>query len=411
MRRRGDAELPPEGGVARSVIAVLLALVVALVFVPAAPATITYQCGVNLCRVAGDGTGQAQITSDGTATSPYTWPSLSRDGSRMAWIRNGDLYLGSPAAQPTTGPITRSAIFAVIRPDGAQVGALENSYALVTGTYVKVFDATGARILSGPQPDNYSLGWAPDGSLLLPWSGTPKVGICVAADTGGSWQCVTRIADDPAGDLNYPAVSPDGKLLAVEDAGRIAVFDYAARTLVRYVTAGPGDTTPAWSPDSTRIAFQHGTGASTTELHVVGVDATGDRLLASGGAQTPTWGGPADTPAPVPAATPAPAAQMQRAAKGLVVARTQRGRTVRGRIVIVSAGSRLTARLTNGTGRLLGTLSRRGLRAGTLRFTIPLSRTGRSALRRTGALRLRLKVVVTAPGASSTLTAAVNLRR
>lgn len=394
------------------VASLLLATAFLLAPLPAATAraSIVYQCAINLCRVEADGTGQAQITSDGTAVSPYTWPSLSRDGTRMAWIRNGDLFLGSASAQPSVGPIVRSAIFAAIRPDGAQVGLLEKSYAFPVGTYVKVYDASGAPVLSGPQPDNYSLGWAPGNALLLPWSGSPKIGICVAADTGGSWQCVTRVASDPAGDLNFPAVSPDGKLLAVDDGGRIAVFDYAAHTLLRYVTAGPGDTTPAWSPDSASIAFQRSTGtASSSEVRVVKADGSGERLLAGGGAQTPTWGGP-DAPAPAPTPTPTPV--QQPVAKSLVVTKTQRGTSARGRLVITTAGSRLVVRLKDKRGRLLGSLTRSRVPAGTTKFTVKLNRKGRSALRRAGSLRLRLTITVKPPsGASLVLTAAVRLRR
>lgn len=405
------------GGVARPAgvrsaraAALLLAWLVAFGLVPAAHAVIVYQCGNDLCRIAPDGSGRAQITSDGTGVSPYTWPSLSRDGTRMAWIRNGDLYLGSATAQPSVGPIVRSAAFDAIRPDGAQVGVLETSYFGVTGTYVKVFDATGAPVISGPQPARYSLGWAPDNSLLLPWSDAPTVGICVAVDSGGSWSCATRVAGDPAGDLNFPAVSPDGRLLAVDDGGRIAVFDYAARTLLRYLTGGPSDTTPAWSSDSASIAFQRGTSASTSEVRVVNVDGSGERLLAGGGAQTPTWGGQdgASTPNPTSGPTPQPGPP----ATNLVVGRAQRGTRVRGRLTVTVTGSRLGVRLTDSRGRLLGTLTRRGLRAGTVRFTVSLNRRGRSALRRAGKLKLRLKVVVTGPsGAKTTLPAVVRLRR
>ncbi len=380
-----------------SLLAAVTALVagLALAAPPARASSIVYACGLNLCSIGADGTGQRQVTSDGTSTRPYTWPSLSRDGARMSWIRNGDLFIGTPAATPAVGPIVRSAQYAVLRPDGAQVGALVMSFVFF-GDYLYVYDAGGATVFDGPSPANYSLGWAPDGTVLLPWHGDPKIGICaIARDPDGGWACARRVAADPGADLDFPAVSPDGRLLAVQDAGRIAVFDYASGAFLRFVTAGPTDTAPTWSPDSAAIAFQRGDSASTTEVRVVGADGTGERRLAGGGAQTPSWGGPADA-----------------AARTLRADATQRGASVRATVVVTRAGSRMSGKLTTTSGRAVGTLSKRGLKAGTLRLTVPLGAGGRSALRRAGKLRLRLRVTVTPPtGRAVTLSRSLTLRR
>lgn len=392
----------------RSWLVPLLAAALVLPVAPAGASTVIYSCGRDLCAIAPDGTGGRQLTSDGTDVRPYTWPSLSQDGTRMAWIRNGDLFLGNAAAQPSVGPVVRSAQFARLRPDGAQVAALVMSF-VFTGDFLYVYDSGGATVLSGPRPDAYSAGWAPDGSLLVPWSFDGHVGICTIAQDPATktWDCATRVARDPAADLNFPAVSPDGRLLAVDDGGRIAVFDVGSHALLRTVTAGTTDTAPVWSPDSAAIAYQRGSGGST-EVRVVGADGSGDRLLAAGG-QAPTWGGPADTAAP----TPAPAPTAGAVARSLSVTRSQRGRSVRARITIATTGARLRATLTTTSGRrrTLGTLTRKGLYAGSLSLKVPLSTAGRSALKRAGTLKLRLTVAVTAGGTTTTLTAPVRLRR
>lgn len=378
---------------------------------PARASSIVYSCGYDLCAIAPDGSGQHPVTTDGTSTSPYTWPSLSLDGTRMSWIRNGDLFLGTAAAQPSVGPIVRSAQFARLRADGAQIAALVMSF-VFTGDFLYVYDAAGATLVSGPRPDGYSAGWAPDGTVLVPWAGTAKSGICTIAQDPATttWNCATRVAEDPAADLNFPAVSPDGRLLAVDDGGRIAIFDYATHALLRTVTAGPTDTTPAWSPDSASVTYQRGSGGAT-EIRVVGADGSGDRLLAAG-AQTPTWGGPADV-APAPGPTPAPGPSGAAVARSLTAARRQRGRSVRARVVITTAGARLRATLTTTAGRrrTLGTLTRSGLPAGTTTLRLPLNAAGRAALRRSGELRMRLTLAVTAAGTTTRLTAPVRLRR
>src|SRR5512135_498050 len=86
------------------------ALTICVAFAPAQASAsfIVYGCGVNLCRVAPDGTGMRQITTDGTEAANYHWPSLSRGGQRMSWLRGADLMLGDANARAAVGPMERS---------------------------------------------------------------------------------------------------------------------------------------------------------------------------------------------------------------------------------------------------------------------------------------------------------------
>ena len=99
------------------------------------------------------------ITTDGTEAANYHWPSLSRDGRRMSWLRRADLMLGDAHAKPAVGPNERSVQFDAIRPDGRQVGALVLS-AVFYGLYAYIYDATGTIAMSGPEPPLPSVGWA-----------------------------------------------------------------------------------------------------------------------------------------------------------------------------------------------------------------------------------------------------------
>lgn len=306
-RRAGWTHVPARGA--------LLALAIGLTAASPASAVIVFECSDNLCRINGDGTGRTQITTDGTATNDYHWPSLSRDGTRMSWIRHGGLFLGTANAGGAVGPMTGLADYQVIRPDGQQVAAL--SWGVYSQTYVYVYNANGSIAVSGVHPDDPSIGWTPGGQLLLPWSlssgSLPEtVGICaVSADTTS---CTTRLAYNPLLNFADPAVSPDGRLLAVSvkqrssnPGGYVGLFDMSTHAWVRALTNGTQDTNISWSSDGTRLVFQRG-----MELYTVGVADTpgAEKLLTSG--ESPSWGGtePVVAPSPTPSAptpgTPAP---------------------------------------------------------------------------------------------------------
>jgi hypothetical protein len=305
MLQRAQTDARRATGVALRVL--LTALVAGFVLAAPVGAVIVFECSDNLCRINPDGSGRAQITGDGSPVNDYHWPSLSRDGTRMSWIRHGGLFLGDPSGRVTSGPMTNLASYQTIRPDGGQIAALE--WGAFPGLWVYVHNADGSIAVSGVKPDDPSFGWTPAGRLLLPWKNpdTPTVGICIVSASTTS--CEERVAFDPASSLADPAVSPDGRLLAVSvkarssDAGGfVALYDMATHARVHVLTNGTQDTNIAWSPDGGRLVFQRGMSLYTTP-------ATGapgsERLLSAG--ETPSWGGP-DAVAPTPAPAPSPAA-------------------------------------------------------------------------------------------------------
>ena len=112
---------------------------------------------------------------------------------------------------------------------------------------------------------------------------------------------------------------------------------------------------------------------------------------------------PAPAPPPTPAATATPPNPGARDAfpafTGLRIERRQRGTFVRGHLRIAQAGSRFAAVLRSANRRhVAGRSSRRRVRAGTLRFRVPLSHAQHRKLRRRHSLSLRIKVSVTPPG-------------
>src|SRR3712207_1338428 len=93
---------------------------------PSAEASrIWYGCGYNLCRVDADGSGRRQITVDGRSSSYYLGaPSVSRDGSRLAFVHDTRLYVGDGNARRRRRVPLPYASFSgepEIRPDGREV--------------------------------------------------------------------------------------------------------------------------------------------------------------------------------------------------------------------------------------------------------------------------------------------------
>jgi hypothetical protein len=107
--------------------ALLAALALALACVSAAPApasSVVYIDGGNVWLANPDGSGQYQVTLDGTPGSPYTSPSESAEGMIEAQ-RGGTLYRMSQNGTQLSAPFTTAAngepLDPVLSPDGSKV--------------------------------------------------------------------------------------------------------------------------------------------------------------------------------------------------------------------------------------------------------------------------------------------------
>lgn len=127
------------------------------------------------------------------------------------------------------------------------------------------------------------------------------------------------------------------------------------------------------------------------------------------------------SPPPPPPLPPPPSPPIEPAASSLRVSTPQRGFTLRGSVVVRSAGSRLLARafakrrsLTGGRSNLqvqVGRQLRSSVGPGRVTFSVPLSAVARRALRRNGRLAISLRLTVDPPtGTTYTATRAVILR-
>jgi len=266
-----------------------------------APSVLVYSCGrafENLCQVNPDGSGRKQLTSNGRPSPParYAAPSLSRNGTKLAYLLGSQLFVLDRASGRKTGPISNEAELARISPDGTKVGDLEN-FISVSSLAVCVFNSNGAgRDCVG---STGSFAFTNDNRVLASVSAGSEYnydkGICLLATDGTG--CERYIVADGSHDLWDPAISPNGKLLALTRAapsqvtGAIMLYDYRTGALVRQLTNGTSDSAAAWSPDGSRLAFVHDTPNGSSSIYTVSVNGragSGRQLVAKG--RGVTWG-------------------------------------------------------------------------------------------------------------------------
>ena len=272
---------------------------VVLVLVSAAPAradSIVYRCFPNLCRVAPDGTGQAQLTRDGAEPGPvYAWLSATSDGSRLGVSYGNEAYVLDAKGRRVSGPHPHSGgavLVTQISPDGGQVATIETVIETVPAPprstpflFLAQADGSGRDTVARATAATAWLG----GRLLRDDAGDdPPFAqqICLLA-TNTDFACERLVAADPGRDLRDPAVSPDGTLVAATRApGEIAVYSAATAQLVRVVSSGPSDSGPTWSPDGRSIAFARGSGGLWV-VSATGAPGSERHILASG--IQPVW--------------------------------------------------------------------------------------------------------------------------
>jgi TolB-like protein/DNA-binding SARP family transcriptional activator len=218
-----------------------------------------------------DGTGLRNLTND---AEPELAPAWSPDGTQIAYISDGRLYLmdadGSNRRRLTDGPDN----YPSWSPDGARIAFSRGKR--TSDIYVINADGSGlVNLTRNERMFDIEPAWSPDGSRIA-FERYPGLYV-MAADGSG----ITRLTADGSS----PAWSPDGKKIAFH-SGRAGSFDVfimnADGSDVTRLTDDPAlDIGPAWSPDGTRIAFTSDrTGHSS--IYLMKPDGTGITLLADG---------------------------------------------------------------------------------------------------------------------------------
>ena len=271
----------------------------------------------DIYAVSADGSGLTDVVADPDAED--TLPAWSPDRSRIAYysfqrepvtpspddpkgttaVVNRYLYVtnadGSNKTRLTKAPELENNIPPVWSPDGARL-AFESELGGQPGVYVINADGSGLYKLINRPGEGPT--WSPDGARIA----------FASAGNGGQEDIYVVAVDgsDPvrlttAGGFN-PAWSPDGVLIAFVSArdGNFEIYvmrsDGASQTNISrnaapdFSGAPVGHHPPAWSPDSTRVAFLSDRDGNT-QVYTAPVDGSSITRVTRDGRnhQLPEW--------------------------------------------------------------------------------------------------------------------------
>lgn len=248
---------------------VLAIAVVAALAVPASAAAsrIVYHCAPDLCVVNPETGAFQKLTNDGAA-SPYRYPSLSRNGLKVAALRADDVMVGDYGTNLTQRWIGERNINEVaLSPDGTTVAEshsfVETRYGCpLTGGCLEMVDRSSTEISLG-DPENTlrfrgggGVGFLGAGALVISaYAIVDKLHVLCVVDTPivKDTPCAIR-ASSPTG-LSGPDGSPDGRQIVVTVAGEpstVTLYDAATGAPVRELGKG---TQATFSPDGKQVAF------------------------------------------------------------------------------------------------------------------------------------------------------------
>jgi Tol biopolymer transport system component len=205
-------------------------------------------------------------------------PVWSHDGTRLAWIYHGNLWTihadGTQDRQLAAGAATPS-----WSPDDTQLVFEHRETSGARGIYRVNANGGGLlRLAAGSTP-----AWSPDGTRIAFVRGKDVYSI---APGGTAARKLTKTERPTSGPLSW---SPDSTRIAVSRAGDIYTVRADGAGEVRLTTSQRPETQPAWSPNGAEIAYALG-----STLAVVKADGTGPARSASTGsgrspASSPAW--------------------------------------------------------------------------------------------------------------------------
>ena len=202
--------------------------------------------------------------------APGAEPAWSADGTRLAYVRNGVVYVADAGGQ---SPVALgSGEFPSWSPDGTQIAVSrydekplpDHPHGTLQLVVLTVADGSAVQLTDSPS-DVSMPAWSPDGSTIA-YTTPASLGTIPAA--GGAAAPVST----PGATVNGgPSWAPDGATLAFVDArGQVWTVkpDGAGARQVTYTLVGSNSPAarPAWSPDGGSIAWTQGADLCTTDL-------------------------------------------------------------------------------------------------------------------------------------------------
>jgi hypothetical protein len=404
--------------------------VLAAVIAPATAgaSTLAYQCGDSICVVDPDAGGSPRpLCGTGRLAG------LTRDGSTVSWVdatgivqapvAGGEprrVFTGEVVGQPAMSPDGQRYLYSFPGPDG--LGGLNAVWINV----VSVADGS-VKDLSFCFYCATTHGWLNDRSIAaFPRSedGARQSEICRVATNdevpGVGPSCIEVLATDARGGIGFPSGNAAGtEIVAVLSPGertgirgRIVRYSPSTRAPIADVTTGTDETTPVFSVEGARVAFERAGQIVVKEL------ASGaERVIGPG--VNPSWGG-TRSPSPSQGGTqPAPPSRVRVQVARTLQVRTLTGRGARVRVTCASGArvraslqvARKTARRI-GTARTIAGASGVCSRAGSARLRLKATRRAAARLGRVSSYAATLRVTVTPRGgAAMRETVALRVRR
>jgi TolB protein len=175
-------------------------------------------------------------------------------------------------------------------PDGGTI-AFVSKRSGSSDLYAMNADGTETRRLTSSKDDDAQPSWSADGKRIAFVRGTPGRLFVMAADGTGAHRVTDGLAEE-----TEPEWSPDGRWIAYSH--RDPGTSIRELWLVRPDGSQPHRLTklggvalgPSWSPDSKRIVFSANVDERGYDLHTIGADGKGERLLTSSeDAFEPSW--------------------------------------------------------------------------------------------------------------------------
>ena len=302
---------------AREIAGFTLALSIAMLGIGAVPAnadSIVYVKDANIWLAEPDGTNQTQVTEDGTAESPYSYPSQADDGTILAVKGNGESAQfhrldqeGTLLVPPFDHASPGQPLGATVSPDGetlAYHNKLIDGGTTAERTYFSHADAfTEEDEITAPVNFEHPA-WMSNSQVLLSFGAAQTYTYEIGDANPLTWFAETDVQ----------VRDPDITIAPATD--RIVVVDGEGAFLEFFETAAPPPAKPAhatcvlgspegefespsWKPDGTSLTWQEDDGIWTAGLPAISAAEcsnflTSTTLIVPGGSQ-PDWG-PADVP-------------------------------------------------------------------------------------------------------------------
>jgi dipeptidyl aminopeptidase/acylaminoacyl peptidase len=424
----------------------LLGLVAAA---PAAADSIAYIKDNNIWLANPDGSGQVQITHDGTAAAPYRSPSQADDGTLAAGHGSDLIKLaqsGKVLAQFAPPPATDSTGQTIddvpqqvaISPDGSRLAYVYSQPSCPPGAPCGVrqellysySDRTTPVATFGEQTNLTNPSWI-DANRVLAFGGHFRQ-VNIDSPDGGNDDAAHWFDDAGNEDVGDGELSRQGDRLAlVRSYGEnthLAIYHVAggaggpAPEAACYTGTDASLAGPSWSPDGTELAFQDSQGIEVMPLpQVVAGDCPGaaSSTVILPAATAPDWGPAAigsdagtyvaPQHASPPHVSPPP---VERARLSASLPRAVSLKAAGRGIVILARGSvsgRITASARLGR-RAVATTSSPASAGALVRVRLRLGRASLKLLRRRHATQLTITIALTpATGSRVTRTATVRL--